>query len=216
MWNEVIGAGGRKIKVFTDKGNVGVTSLESLRYSASGTRSSKEVAQVSKSWHSSLSSHLLLVIPGGKNGGPRTSGAGRRAQGPEAHTHIHAQDTECHIASIQELGEAVREEGDGTEMGMELRCLSNSYRWVTRAGGSWIGVCQEDCVPTLEKQHHASLTGFLPVAGARHLRWCLDEGRRSSSVICKQMEVGDMLSGCSQAGHPASLHLIKESRLEFP
>lgn len=99
---------------------------------------------------------------------------------------------------------------------MELRCLSSNYRWVTRAGGSWIGVCQGDCVPMLEKQRHASLTGFLPVAGAGHLCWCLDTGRRSSSVICKPMEVGDMLSGCSQAGHHASLHLIEKSRLEFP
>lgn len=50
MWNEVIGASGRKIKVFTDKGNVGVAFLESLRYSAL-PKSSKEVAQASKSWH---------------------------------------------------------------------------------------------------------------------------------------------------------------------
>lgn len=32
------------------------------------------------------------------------------------YTHIYAQDIERHIASIQECGEAVREEGDGTEM----------------------------------------------------------------------------------------------------
>lgn len=96
---------------------------------------------------------------------------------------------------------------------MELRCLSSNYRWVPRVGGSWIGVCRGDCVPVLEKQRHPS---FLPVAGAGHLCWCLDEGRRSSSVICKQMGEGDLPSGCSRAGHHASLHFIEESRLEFP
>lgn len=30
--------------------------------------------------------------------------------------------------------------------GMELRGLSNSYKWVVRGGGSWIGVYQGDSV----------------------------------------------------------------------
>lgn len=150
------------------------------------------------------------MIPRGKSGGPRTSGAGRRQQGPEAHTHIHAQDTERPTASIQERGEAVREEGDGTEMSEQQLQVGHQGRRKL----DW-GLSGRLC-PNVGEAAPRIITGVLPVAGAGHLRWSLDEGRRSSSVICKQMEVGDMLSGCSQAGHPASLHLIEESRLEFP
>lgn len=86
--------------------------------------------------------------------------------------------------SIQELGEAVREADKEAGMSEQQLC-------VVRRGGSlsW-GLSGRLCTQMLEKQCHSSLTGFLPVARAGHLHWCLDEG--SISVICKHMGAGDM------------------------
>ena len=53
--------------------------------------------------------------------------------------------------------------------GMELSCLSDSYKRVVWGGGRWTAICQGHCVQMLEKQCHVSLMGLLPMAGAGHL-----------------------------------------------
>lgn len=132
--------------------------------------------------------------------------AGRRLQGPEAHTHPCSGHRAPHC--LQPTAWDGSERGrDGTEMSEQQLQVGHQGR----RKPDW-GLSGRLCPSVGE----AALTGFPPVTGAGHFCWCLDAGRRSSSVICKQMEVGDMPTGCSQAGHHASRHLIEESRLEFP
>lgn len=103
--------------------------------------------------------------------------------------------------------------------GRQLGCLSNSCNWVIRGGGSWIGVCQENSCPDVGESVPHLTYGFLPVAGAGRLCWCLVEGRGCIFVTCKHVGVGmevGVLSGCSQQGIMPAFTSSKNQDWNFP
>lgn len=52
--------------------------------------------------------------------------------------------------------------------------LSIIWKWSIRGGGSWVGVCHQESVSRYREAVPHPMYGFVGVARARHLSWCLD------------------------------------------
>lgn len=80
---------------------------------------------------------------------------------------------------------------------------------------SWTGVCQGKLCPDVGEAAPCLMNGFLHVAGAGHLHWFLDQGRRRISVVSTRGQ-GTCCQGVPRQGSMPASTSSKNQAWNFP